>query len=232
MELPTLQPETLIALNNFLQVWKQDPIASNNLNISPQNVILWNNEEPEKSVDLTPILGNPIDLNFDEFLQFEESEVLELSNENLESTKELETTKENNQVQKIANELRKEPEPQNKSFTNPFIGGTWKDQVTRILDALTKSGRTRIALTRNIQTYYWLGKLISDATEEQEIKEFIQRIQGKRRAKDTWKGALRTYDLFELRPLELMYQLQYTTVTHIIKLTENEFAELVSQVTS
>ncbi|CAG8810657.1 24004_t:CDS:1, partial [Cetraspora pellucida] len=39
-----------------------------------------------------------------------------------------------------------------KSLTNPFIGGTWKTQVDKMLTQLATQGRTRKDLNQNIQT--------------------------------------------------------------------------------
>ena len=63
-----------------------------------------------------------------------------------------------------------------------------------------------------------------------EIKTFIRKAQSERKAKDTWKGALRIYELFELQPKEVILQLQYTTATRIIKLLDQEYTQLVSLV--
>ena len=70
--------------------------------------------------------------------------------------------------------------------------------------------------------------LISKTNNPLEIKTFIQKAQSERKAKDTWKGALRIYELFELRPKEVILQLQYTTATRIIKLPDQEYTQLVS----
>ena len=95
---------------------------------------------------------------------------------------------------------------------------------------LSSPGRTRVSLNKKIEAYYYLGLLISKSNDPLEIKTFIQKAQPERRAKDTWKGALRIYELFELRPKEIILQLQYATATRIIKLLDQEYTQLVSLV--
>jgi len=54
MESTTLQPNTILALQNFLSIWRQDPAAQYNLGILSQNVILWDDQHPEQVIDITP----------------------------------------------------------------------------------------------------------------------------------------------------------------------------------
>ena len=54
MESTTLQPNTILTLQNFLAIWRQDPAAQYNLGILSQNVILWDNQHPEQIIDVTP----------------------------------------------------------------------------------------------------------------------------------------------------------------------------------
>ncbi|CAG8790963.1 4814_t:CDS:2, partial [Dentiscutata erythropus] len=103
---------------------------------------------------------------------------------------------------------------------------TWKDQVNRILTFLSSPGQTRVSLNKKIKAYYYLGLLIFKSNDPLKIKTFIQKAQSTRKAKDTWKGALRIYELFELRPKEIILQLRYTTATHIIKLPDQDYTQL------
>ncbi|CAG8839558.1 24054_t:CDS:1, partial [Cetraspora pellucida] len=73
-----------------------------------------------------------------------------------------------------------------KSLTNPFIGRTWKTQVDKMLTQLATYGRTRKDLNQKIQTYYYFRKLLDQHADPAMIKDFIERKQGKRKAKDTW----------------------------------------------
>ena len=225
----SLRPETVIALNNFLRIWKQDPASQNHLDISPQNIYLWSDQEPENAVDLNPLIGAPVEIDFDEFLQIE----TEVPPSAVEVTPaEVATELENNvsatNFTCLVDDLKRTPAPTVRTLTNPFIGGTWKDQANRILKFLSSPGRTQISLNKKIEAYYYLGLLISKTNDPLEIKTFIQKAQSERKAKDTWKGALRIYELFELRPKEVILQLQYTTATRIIKLPDQEYTQLVS----
>ena len=140
---------------------------------------------------------------------------------------ELENTSSTNAFTCLINDLKQTPTPTARTLTNPFIGGTWKDQTNRILSS---PGRTRVSLNKKIEAYYYLGLLISKSNDPLEIKTFIQKAQSERKAKDTWKGTLRIHELFELQPKETILQLQYTTATRIIKLPDQEYTQLVSLV--
>ena len=225
----SLKTETVIALNNFLRIWKQDPASQKHLDISPQNIYLWDEEEPENAVDLNPLIDTPVEINFDEFLQTEteiplsaeEATPAEVTTENYPNT---------NDLTLLVNDLKQTPAPTTRTITNPFSGGTWKDQVDRILKFLSKPGRTRVSLNKKIEAYYYLGLLISKFNDPLEIKIFIWKAQSERKAKDTWKGALRIYELLTLRPKEIILQLRYTTATRIIKLPDENYTQLVSLV--
>src|SRR5260364_330740 len=54
MESTTLQPNTILALQNFLSIWRQDPAIQYFLGISSQNVILWDAQNPEQVIDIIP----------------------------------------------------------------------------------------------------------------------------------------------------------------------------------
>ncbi|CAG8558656.1 7443_t:CDS:2, partial [Gigaspora rosea] len=134
----TQEPETVIALNNFLRIWKQDPASQNHLDISPQNIYLWSDQEPENAVDLNPLIGAPVEIDFDEFLQIE----TEVPPSAVEVTPaEVATELENNvsatNFTCLVDDLKQTPAPTVRTLTNPFIGGTWKDQANRILKFLS-----------------------------------------------------------------------------------------------
>jgi hypothetical protein len=121
----SLRPETVIALNNFLRVWKQDPASQNHLDISPQNICLWSEQEPEKVVNLNSIIDAPVEISFDEFLQIE-TEVPPYIEEitSAEVVTELENTSSTNAFTCLVDDLKQTPTPTTRTLTNPFIGGT------------------------------------------------------------------------------------------------------------
>ena len=209
MELPTPQLETLIALNNFLQKWKQDPASQYNLNIASQNVLLWDPLDAGRNLDLMPLLDQPIEIDFDEFLLPED---IEDSIEPVSTLRpDIETTKDS--AISFMTDLSQVIRPTTRSITNPFIGGTWKTQVNQMLTQLATKGRTRKDINQKIQTYYYLGKLWTNHEDPGIIKDFIEKKQGKRKAKDTWLGAYRTYELFGICPKEVIPQLQTISAT-------------------
>src|SRR6185295_5139681 len=237
MELPTPQPETLIALNNFLLKWKQDPASQYNLNIALHNVLLWDPLDATRNFDLILLLDQSIEVNLDDFLLPEEIEETTDPIPTLESEIEdttdlilaLEPEIENleDSITILLTDVSQTIQPMTKSLTNPFIGGTWKTQVNKMLAQLTTNGRTRKDLNQKIQTYYYLGKLLDQRVNLAIIKDFIEKKQGKRKAKDTWRGAYRTYELFRICPKEVILQLQTLTATQLIKLTDSVYHRLL-----
>jgi hypothetical protein len=237
MELPTPQPETLIALNNFLLKWKQDPASQYNLNIASHNVLLWDPLDATRNFDLMLLLDQSIEVNLDDFLLPEEIEETTDPIPTLESEIEYTTTLISALEPEIENledsitilltDVSQTIQPMTKILTNPFIGGTWKTQVDKMLTQLTTHGRTRKDLNQKIQTYYYLGKLLDQHVNPAIIKDFIEKKQGKRKAKDTWRGAYRTYELFRSCPKEVIPQLQTLTATQLIKLTDGDYHRLL-----
>ena len=178
------------------------------MDISPQNIYLWDEEKPENTVDLNPLINTSVKINFDEFLQIETEVPLPAEEATpTEVTTEFENYPSINDLTLLVNDLKQTPAPTTRTITNPFSGETWKDQVNRILKLLLSPGRTRVSLNKKIEAYYYLGSLISKSNDPLEIKTFIQKAQSTRKAKDTWKGALRIYELLKLWPKEIILQL-------------------------
>ena len=57
----TLQPQTLNALQKFLQEWYKDPVSQHNLWITPQNITLTNKEDFTQQIDLISIVTETTD---------------------------------------------------------------------------------------------------------------------------------------------------------------------------
>ena len=54
IEHTTLQLNTTQALCYFLSIWKQDPASHYILGISNSNALLWDNDQPEQCINVTP----------------------------------------------------------------------------------------------------------------------------------------------------------------------------------
>ena len=135
--------------------------------------------------------------------------------------------------QRVRDELLQPLTPLVHSHPNPFIGGTWKDQLTKILKQLEKTGWTRPKQIKVLEAYLYLGILIQNQpNERQQIRELIQASQGSRKAQDIWKGASRLQQIFSIRPKDLIYQTQYLTVTYIVKFTDKEYQSLIKNLQS
>src|SRR6185437_6912682 len=240
MSTPTLQPQTLLALQYLFQTWKQDDAAQNNtLWITSQCIWLCDNNDITQTIDLTNSITSFLESDINNSPNtLEDTEQLEINslvvndteeiNPNLElediqeetlavpivsqvevTPAEVVTELENNDsttnITCLVDDLKQTPAPTARTLTNPFIGGTWKDQANRIFKFLSSPGRTLVSLNKKIEAYYCLGLLISKTNDPLEIKTFIQKAQSERKAKDTWKGALRIYELFKLRPKEVIF---------------------------
>src|SRR5437868_13259565 len=122
----TLQPQTLIALQNFLNEWYIDPVSQHNLLITTQNIISSNNEDVTQQVDLTSVITRTdnidiepeikpitLDIQEDELFTFNETgiELTELFTPNFKSEK----------VHQIYNELNRQEQPTTMSHMNPFL---------------------------------------------------------------------------------------------------------------
>jgi len=183
------------------------------------------------------LLDQSIEVNLDDFLLPEEIEdttnpILILESE-IEDTTDLISALEpeienlEDSITILLTDVSQTIQPTTKSLTNPFIGGTWKTQVDKMLTQLATQGRTRKDLNQKIQTYYYLRKLLDQYENPAIIRDFIEKKQGKRKAKDTWRGAYRTYRLFRICPKEVISQLQILTATQLIKLTDGEYHRLL-----
>ena len=59
MENLTLSPTTKTALQKFLQIWKQDPLAQQTLCIASQNIFICDLQRPDQITDITADLEEP-----------------------------------------------------------------------------------------------------------------------------------------------------------------------------
>ena len=120
---------------------KQDPASKNHLDISPQNIFFWNDQEPEKAIDLNPIIEAPVEFNIDEFLQIEDLPLSSVETQSTEVTTKLNEDHDTDHLTQIINDLKQTPVPTTRSITNPFSEETWKEQVNRILKFLSTSSQ-------------------------------------------------------------------------------------------
>ena len=232
MDKVVLQSATTQALQQFLAIWRQDPAAQYNLEICPQNVFLWNPENPIDTVNIitreTSITG-PIQTPPSIENLIEESQVTsELNNDAV-------TDNESKSYREVEEELMKTLEPQTRNHPNPFINDTWDNQLLKILKQLDNRGRgrTRSKQIKMLETYLYLGILIDKQPEKQtQIRTKIQASQGNRKTIDIWKGAQHIQKIFSIRSKELIYQTKHLTVTHIVKLKDKDYQTLIKNLQS
>ena len=91
MTTPTLQPQTLLALQYLFQTWKQDNAAQNNtLWITSQCVWLCDNNDTTQTVDLTNLITSLLEPDSNNFLNtLEDTEQLEINLPEVNDTEEM-----------------------------------------------------------------------------------------------------------------------------------------------
>src|SRR5690349_19189422 len=156
----TLQPITIQALQYFLTIWRQDPAAQNNLEICSSNIFLWNPNNLNNTSDITSLVNTAVDTptNPDDIetlldnILTEEPEINSTAIDLPHDTEPGENPIPDNATpniepetetyQRVQNELIQSLTPQSHNHPNPFLGGIWKDQLTKILHQLEDKGRT------------------------------------------------------------------------------------------
>lgn len=222
MESTILQPNTILALRNFLSIWRQDPAAQYNLGIFSQNVILWDDQNPEQVIDVTPKEETEPLVELNELLRPFDEDI-----EALLSEKPIETPK---AITPLLKDLTQTLNPQKATRTNPFLQETWTAQVDKILQDLPKFKQSRRGQRQAIEAHYYLGTIIEKQTEHRDqIREQIRKIKGDRKTQDIWKGAQRIRKIFTICPKDLMYQTNYLSVTQVIKLKDEVYTALLEE---
>ena len=89
MENLILSSTTRTALQNFLQIWKQDLLVQQTLCIAPQNIFICDPQRPDQITDITMEVEEPNDIEQENSFSIEEFIEIELgSNEAKETTHE------------------------------------------------------------------------------------------------------------------------------------------------
>lgn len=220
MESTTLQPNTILALRNFLSIWRQDPAAQYNLGISSQNVILWNTQNPEQVIDVTPTEEPSNELD----------ELLRPFDEDIETVLAAATTEKPKAIVQLLEDLTQTLNPQKTPRTNPFLRETWAAQVDKILQEMPKFKHSRRGQIQAIEAHFYLGTIIENQTEHRtQIREQIRKSKGERKTQDIWKGAQRVRKIFTICPKDLMHQTKYLSMTQVIKLKDEDYTALIEE---
>ena len=123
MENLTLSLTTRIALQNFLQIWKQDPLAQQTLCIAPQNIFICDPQRPDQITDITIEVEEPNDIEQENSFSIEEFIDIELgSNEAKETIREEPKVcnKNTKEIQELLKDLTRPLKPI-ESQPNPFL---------------------------------------------------------------------------------------------------------------
>jgi hypothetical protein len=205
-----LQPQTLNALNEFLTIWNQNPLATNHSLVLTGNQVSIMNETnifltitiPTETEILTQITENELEIfeslfssiNIDELLETEETTMLsqqEKENSNEEILEEFslqELDQEENQslsndlLIKFIDDIIEDTE---EVFIrlNLLIETTFKEKLKEIISRLKEEnrGKQRDQVLKTLEACYYLGQL------RESIKENRQRLKY---ARNTLKKSL------------------------------------------
>ena len=257
MTTPTLQPQTLLALQYLFQTWKQDNAAQNYaLWITSQCVWLCDNNDTTQTIDLTNVITSFLEPDSNNFLNtLEDTEQLEINLPEVNDTEEINPNLELEDIQeealtvpitnqeevtpallpeklsKIIQDIIQPCGSLTQTSTPPYTGITYQEKLQKILKRIKTRTRNRQDQTKLLEAYYYLGNLIDkypDAHED--IQSIIEKTQGERRARDTWKCARRMKLLFSNRPLENISRTTYITYTMITRLTDAELSQVLPQI--
>lgn len=240
MENLTLSPTTRTALQKFLQIWKQDPLAQQTLCIAPQNIFICDPQRLDQITDITASLEEPSQIdrteqenNFaiEEFINIEldNDKVQEVILEELKATTNTEETKNIQELLEDLNRLLKPIE----SRPNPFLALNWEEQVKNIIKRLQESRKSKKGRIGILEAHYYLGKLLEEnISHHDQIKRQLEQQFGERRTRDLWISAQRQRELFTTCDKSRLYQNETITITKILKLKETEFTILLSSLSA
>ena len=235
MENLTLSPTTRIALQNFLQIWKQDPLAQQTLCIAPQNIFICDPQRPDQITDITIEVEEPNDIEQENSFSIEEFIEIELGNNEAKKITREEPkvcNKNTKEIQELLEDLTRPLKP-TESRPNPFLALTWEKQVENIIKRLQESRKSKKGRIGILEAHYYLGKLLEEnISQHDQIKRQLEYKFGEHRTRDLWTSAQRQRELFTTCDRSRLYQNETITVTKILKLKETEFTILLSSLST
>jgi hypothetical protein len=244
MENPVILPTTKTALQNFLRIWKQDPIAQQTLCIAPLHIFICNPEEPDQITDITIEIEEPnetdkiLETSDEQIIQTEPITLEEVLNEaeiNWEEPQFADNTeqilkenKNSKNIQKLIDDLT-QPLKLTRSQTNPFLASTWQSQLEKIIDRLQENRKSKKGRMGLLEAHYYLGKLLHEnILNHNQIQNKLEQTFGERRTRLLWTSAQRQWKLFTTCDKTRIYQNELISITKIMKLKEAEFSILLS----
>src|SRR5437868_755827 len=235
MENLTLSLTTRIALQNFLQIWKQDPLAQQTLCIVPQNIFICDPQRPDQITDITIEVEEPNDIEQENSFSIEEFIEIELGNNEAKKITREEPkvcNKNTKEIQELLEDLTRPLKP-TESRPNPFLALTWEKQVENIIKRLQESRKSKKGRIGILEAHYYLGKLLEEnISQHDQIKRQLEHKFGERRTRDLWTSAQRQRELFTTCDRSHLYQNETITVMKILKLKETEFTILLSSLST
>jgi hypothetical protein len=154
-----LSPATKTALQNFLQIWEQDPLAQQTLCIAPQNIFICDTQNIDQITDITNELKEL--LSIDNNTQDEQRTTLGETSISVDTNKTKEKTPNSKDIQEIIDNLTQLLKL-GKSHPNLFLAQNWQDQLEKIVQQLKENRKSKKGCIRMLEAYYYLGKLIEE----------------------------------------------------------------------
>ena len=118
----------------------------------------------------------------------------------------------------------------------PLLGITYKEKLKEIISRLKleSRGKQRDQTIKILEACYYLGQLRETITENQQKTKYtrnaLKKSLGPIRADSIWKGAERTYKIFQICGLSRLYTTTKVTFTNLERLSEDDFTELLEVV--
>jgi hypothetical protein len=245
---PQLQLETLLALQNFLEVWRRDPLTQNDLVITSENITLRNNETIISTIEPNIENNTELDELLNSFIDFDNFPVEELTttgysfvtepepndillSQNIEEN--IPQRKHQDLFEKMKKDLVREEQVETQTRTNPFLANNLKEQVRKIVQRIVEKGKPPSTPQGLLEAYFYLGQIREqnrlDQQTTQEIRNQVKKSLGNRRATEAWLGAQRIYYAFNTCGKSKLYRAESFSLTNVIRLTNEEFEDLVKE---
>ena len=232
-------------MQNFLQIWKQDPLAQQTLCIAPDNIFICDAQNSNQITDITTELEEhnqtytiePEENFFEEFIHQEINEDNRTLTEEMIALEEPRASPIRNElipeeprlknIQEIIDDVTRPLKPTG-SHPNPFLASTWQIQLEKIIKRLQEARKMKKGRIGLLEAHYYLGKILKENTNyKDQIQDQLEQKFGERRTRDLWISAHRLREIFSICDKSCIYQNEVLTVTKITKLKELEFSTLI-----
>ncbi|CAG8826524.1 15428_t:CDS:2, partial [Cetraspora pellucida] len=198
-----LPTEGIQALQQFLTIWKDNPIPNSTIEITPQNISIINAEG--------------LNENF-----LEEFTIVPFTEDNINITTEQNNEVDNNNeslIEQIKRDL--EHEIEDRVLPNsPYNGSNYVQILRQIIRKIRILGKRKVNRVKRLEAIYYLGKL---KDENEGNRKIIQNIRkqltehfGKHKSARIWKQATRIYSIYQKFGLQQLHKANFISASIIV----------------